>query len=122
MTELKRDKVKYIRDKAKSKYEKDAECYICRCPTNLDFHHYYSITGLLKKWEIKNPNLEPEDVIVWRDDFITDHIKELYDDTVTLCRAHHLQLHSIYGKEPCLATAKKQARWVGIQRDKHELV
>ena len=39
MTELKRDPVKYIRDKAKSRYEKASECYICGADTELDFHH-----------------------------------------------------------------------------------
>ena len=29
MAELKRDIVKYIRDRAKNKYEKGSECYIC---------------------------------------------------------------------------------------------
>ena len=43
MTELKRDPVKYIRDKAKSRYEKASECYICGVDTELDFHHYYSL-------------------------------------------------------------------------------
>ena len=38
---LKRDLVKYVRDKAKSKYKKEAECYICGSTENLDFHHFY---------------------------------------------------------------------------------
>jgi hypothetical protein len=41
---------------------------------------------------------------------------------VTLCHTHHLKLHSIYGKDPSLGTAKKQMRWVEIQREKHGLV
>jgi hypothetical protein len=46
----------------------------------------------------------------------------LYDDTVTLCHKHHLQLHSIYGKDPPLIYAKRQMRWIEIQREKHGLV
>ena len=57
-----------------------------------------------------------------RDDFIEEHHAELYEHTVTLCHTHHLQLHSIYGKDPGLGTAKKQARWVQIQREKYGLV
>ena len=55
--ELKRDLVKYIRDKAKSKYKKGTECEICGDTVKLDFHHFYSLTRLLDKW-VKEQNLE----------------------------------------------------------------
>ncbi len=117
MKELKRDPVKYVRDKAKARYEKGTECFICGETTQLDFHHFYSLSPLLKKWaEEKGYHLE--DIRDWRDEFINEHIEELYDETVTLCHAHHLKLHSIYGRNPTLTSAKKQKRWVGIQRDK----
>ena len=119
--ELKRDCVKYIRDKAKSGYIKGPECEICGDTKKLDFHHYYTMTLLMRKY-MKENSLEEYLVLEWRDEFIDDHGKEVYDDTVTLCHRHHLQLHSIYGKDPSLATAKKQARWVQIQREKHGLV
>ena len=38
---LKRDLVKYVRDRAKSKYDKGTECRICESTENLDFHHFY---------------------------------------------------------------------------------
>ena len=41
---LKRDLVKYVRDRAKSRYKKDVECYICGNKESLDYHHYYSLT------------------------------------------------------------------------------
>ena len=119
--ELKRDLVKYIRDKAKSKYQKGCKCEICGDTENLDFHHFYSLTPLLEKW-VKEHKLDRTLVLEWREEFIEQHEAELYDHTVTLCHTHHLQLHSIYGKDPSLATAKKQKRWVGIQRDKYGLV
>lgn len=122
MSELKRDKVKYVRDKAKSKYQKGTECEICGTSELLEFHHYYSVTGLFNKWLAQHPELEDKYITVWRDDFIAEHQKELYEDTVTLCKGHHARLHSIYGKEPSLGTAGKQERWVGIQRGKHGLV
>ena len=53
--------------------------------------------------------------------YIRDRAK-LYEHTVTLCHEHHLKLHSIYGKDPSLATAKKQEKWVEIQRTKHGMV
>ena len=48
--DLKRDLVKYVRDKAKSKYDKGTECRICGSKENLDFHHFYGLTELLEKW------------------------------------------------------------------------
>ena len=121
MPKLKRDVVKYVRDKAKSKYEKGTSCEICRETEQLDFHHFYSLTPLLNQWLAKNKH-NPEYIQSLRDDFIEEHSAELYDDTVTLCHTHHLKLHSIYGKDPALGTAKKQMRWVEIQREKHGLV
>ncbi len=121
MIELKRDLVKYIRDRAKSGYKKGTECYICGEETNLDFHHFYSLSPLLYKWVKKHKKI-PEEVLEFRDEFIQEHTAELYDHTVTLCHEHHLKLHSIYGKDPSLATAKKQENWVEIQRSKHGMV
>ena len=117
---LKRDLVKYIRDKAKSKYKKSTECYICGSKESLDFHHFYSLTELLERW-IKKHNFKintVEDIMQIRDKFIEEHSKELFDDVVTLCHTHHLKLHSIYGKKPNFLTAKKQPRWAEKQREK----
>ena len=121
---LKRDLVKYVRDKAKSQYKKDTECYICGSQENLDFHHFNGLTELLDIWLRKNKLIitEEADILNLREKFIEEHSKELYDEAVTLCHEHHLQLHSIYGKRPKVVTAKKQARWVGIQREKHGMV
>jgi hypothetical protein len=121
MPKLKRDAVKYVRDKAKSKYEKGTECRICGETEQLDFHHFYSLTPLLNQWLTKN-KLNPDYIQALRDDFIEEHSAELYEHTVTLCHHHHLALHKIYGKDPALGTAKKQMRWVEIQREKHGLV
>ena len=121
MPKLKRDAVKYVRDKAKSKYEKGTECRICGETEQLDFHHFYSLTPLLNQWLTKN-KLNPDYIQALRDDFIEEHSAELYEHTVTLCHHHHLALHKIYGKDPALGTAKKQMGWVEIQREKHGLV
>jgi len=127
MAQLKRDRVKYIRDKAKSQYQKAGACYICESTEKLDFHHFYSLSPLLSEWLKEKQATRPdhytdEYIVVWRDEFIEEKHAELYDYTVTLCHAHHLQLHSIYGKDPSLATAKKQENWVEIQRTKHGVV
>lgn len=124
---LKRDPVKYIRDKAKAAYEKADSCHICGKEITLDFHHYYTLTPLLNKWLESKRLLRPdhytdEYITIWRDEFIDDKWKELYQDTVTICHEHHLKLHSIYGRNPPLHSAEKQKRWVTIQREKHGLV
>ena len=121
---LKRDLVKYVRDKAKSKYKKGTNCYICGATENLDFHHFNGLTELLESWlrKKKIQVTEEKDILILRKQFIAEHRAELYDEAVTLCHEHHLRLHSIYGKRPKLITAKKQLRWVGIQRDKHGMV
>ena len=127
MKKLKRDPIKYIRDRAKSKYEKGTECYICGTDKELDFHHYYTLSPLLKQWLKKKSQERPahytdEYIVVWRDEFIEDNWKELYDDTVTICHKHHMELHRLYGRNPGLGTAKKQMRWVVFKRDKHGMV
>lgn len=124
MKKLKRDPIKYIRDRAKSKYKKGSSCEICEETEQLDFHHFYTLALLLKDW-LKEKNKErPEHytneyIVIWRDEFIEDKWAELYNDTVTLCHFHHLELHRLYGRNPPLITAKKQMRWVEIQREKH---
>lgn len=121
MKDFKRDKVKYIRDKAKARYQKGTACHICNTTTSLEFHHYYSLTPLLNKW-LKDEKLSletEEELLDVRERFISEHHKEIYEDCVTLCKTHHLKLHSIYGKNPALVSATKQMRWVEIQREKN---
>jgi hypothetical protein len=121
---LKRDLIKYVRDRAKAKYKKDSNCFICGANDELDFHHFFGLTELLEQWIKKNRVVikTEEDILVQRDIFIEEHLTELYDEAVTLCHSHHLKLHSIYGKRPKLVTAEKQKRWVVKQRDKYGLV
>ena len=121
---LKRDLVKYVRDKAKAKFTRESACYICGSDEELDFHHYYGLTELLENW-INDKNLivsTEQDILNIREDFIKENEQKIFDEAVTLCHKHHLRLHSIYGKKPKLVTAEKQERWVKIQRDKHGMV
>ena len=121
---LKRDLVKYVRDKAKSKYKKDTHCYICGSTENLDFHHFYGLTELLESWFKENDiTIKTEDEILeLRETFIEENEEKVYKQAVTLCHMHHLKLHNIYGKRPKLLTAKKQQNWVEIQRKKYGMV
>ena len=121
MSDFKRDKIKYVRDKAKAKYAKASSCQICGSDEKLDFHHYHTMVVLFDKWlkdnKIKINTLD--DLLDVRDRFIEEKDDEIYHQTVTLCHAHHMQLHSVYGKDPALSTAEKQKRWVERQREKH---
>ena len=119
MTDLKRDEIKYVRDLAKSSYTKDIECRICLTSEELQFHHYYSMTLLWEKWKRKEKVRIDcvEDIMAAREDFKGYHIKEIYQETVTLCKECHMnKLHRLYGKVPSLGTAQKQKRWVEKQR------
>lgn len=123
MADLKRDEIKYIRDLAKSAYTKNTECEICDSTEELQFHHYYSMTLLWEKWKKKEKiSIDSvEHIMSIREDFKAYHVKEIYTDTVTLCKSCHMdKLHKIYGKVPPLATAEKQKRWVQKQKIKHQ--
>lgn len=120
--ELKRELVKYIRDKAKSLYTKDTRCMICGTSEALDLHHYNTLSLLVHRWA-KGRKLDTVDLVLeQRDNFIENHYTQLYTDVVTLCKEHHKKLHKVYGTAPPLGTAKKQLRWVIIQREKYGMV
>lgn len=121
MDKLKRLPVKYIRDRAKSGYEKASICYICGTDKELQLHHFYSITNLWEKWtkqkSIKILNVD--DILDYRDAFIEAHMVELYEEVVTLCKLHHMgRLHKVYGLSPLPHTAPKQKNWCEKQRIK----
>lgn len=121
MATNKRDCIKWVRDKAKSAYQKADKCFICGSVESLELHHFSSLTNLLEKWAATNGYDISTDgsVIDIREEFIELHTKEIYNDVVTLCKPHHMRLHSIYGGKPLLSTASKQAHWVQTQKDKH---
>lgn len=118
----KRVAVKHIRDGIKSNYKKDCKCAICSTDEKLELHHYTTVSVLFKNYveEHKIPIDTDEEVREMRQAFYDTYWYELVDYTVTLCEKHHRELHSIYGREPPLHTAKKQERWVEKQRDKAE--
>ncbi len=123
MTKLKRIPIKYVRDRAKSRYVKDDKCYVCGPVEELlDFHHFHTVDVLFDKW-IKEKGIKlttADDVIAVRDDFINEHSHEMFEDAVTICRSCHKKLHSIYGQRPPLTTAAKQRRWLEKQRVKKQ--
>lgn len=117
----KRIPVKWIRDGAKSAYEKKDICHICSSTSELELHHTTSLTLLLEKWARENGHdLSTDDnVLAIRDMFIEAHHSEIYEEVFTLCNKHHQALHRVFGKAPPLSTAQKQNRWIEIQKAKH---
>lgn len=116
----KRIPVKWVRDRAKAAYEKKSQCFICDTDKDLELHHLHSITVLLGKWsERKGYDISTDEgILAVRDEFIEEHKIELYEQVYTLCNPHHVALHGIFGKAPQPGSEPKQARWIGIQRDK----
>ena len=121
-TNNKRISVKWIRDKAKSAYDKKPNCEICGTTEDLELHHTHSITLLLERWvKAKGYTIATDDdILAVREDFIAEHHKEIYEAVYTLCNKHHVNLHSLYGKAPPLNTADRQSNWIEIQKSKHE--
>lgn len=117
----KRIPVKWIRDKAKSAYEKQSQCYICNSTNELELHHLHSITHLLETWAKQHGYDISTDsgILSVRDEFISNHNVEIYDLVYTLCNRHHVQLHGIYGKSPLPNSVSKQQHWIEVQRQKH---
>lgn len=118
MNRLKRDPVKYIRDRIKSKYKKGSSCRICGSTENLEFHHFHSVAELWKGFKSQVPHSTVEEMEVARDLFLGEFEEEMLHATVTLCAYHHARLHKVYGKHPPLRTAGKQEAWVEKQRTK----
>lgn len=125
MTDLKRLEVKYVRDRAKSRYERGDSCEMCGSTEKVQFHHYHTVDLLWNKWKKANGIIitDVDDILAVRDDFIADHEYELYSAVVTLCfECHNNKLHSVYGQKPLLSTAPKQARWVRKQAIKNGII
>ena len=121
MSNLKRIPIKYIRDRAKSRYIKASNCYVCKVDGSLDFHHLFTVDVLLDNWITKNKIIinTAEDVMAVRDEFISEHEYEMFEYARTLCKSCHKRLHTVYGQRPSLSTAAKQERWLDKQREKH---
>lgn len=117
----KRIPVKWVRDRAKSAYEKQDQCWICGSHEDLELHHLHSITVLLERWaKLQGHDITTDEgILAVRDEFIEQHHSEIYEQVYTLCNRHHVQLHGVYGKTPQPGSEPKQARWLEIQREKH---
>lgn len=112
--------LKWVRDKAKSAYEKEGECFICGTDKDLELHHVVSLSDLLDKWAAaKGYDISTDEgILEVREEFIAEHQKEIYDDVFTLCNRDHVRLHGVFGKKPLLSTAERQLRWIDKQKAK----
>lgn len=112
--------VKWIRDRAKSAYEKDTKCFVCGSQTDLELHHLLSITLLLERWCAQQGLVLDSDdaVLAIRDQFISAHHDEIYNQVYTLCNPHHVRLHQVFGKAPGLNTGPRQQNWLQLQQAK----
>ena len=110
----KRHPIKWVRDKAKAAYLKKDTCAICGTKEDLELHHIVSLAVLFDAWTSSNGYeiTDDESVIEVRDEFISDHYKQIYEDVYTLCNKHHVKLHGIFGKSPGVASSKKQIKWI----------
>lgn len=117
---LKRLEVKYVRDGIKSRYKLKTACEICGTTEELENHHFNTVNLLWEKWKKDTSTVieTAEQIYELREAFYSAYLKEMITDLVTLCRTHHLKLHSVYGKEPPLFTATKQINWVQLQKEK----
>lgn len=117
----KRDPVKWIRDKAKSAYQKKGHCYVCGTSSDLELHHTHSMVLMMRAWCSSKgyPLNTDEDVLKIRDEFIAAHHREIYEEVYTLCNPHHVQLHQVFGKAPALNTGPRQKTWLEEQRSNH---
>lgn len=115
----KRVAVKWIRDRAKSAYQKDTHCFICNSTYDLELHHLASVNYLLETWaKSRGYDISTDaGVLAIRDEFIAAHHQQLYLDVYTLCVKHHQELHGVYGKSPLPHTVALQQRWLERKRD-----
>lgn len=114
----KRTTVKWVRDLCKRKVFRAEECYICGATETLAVHHFSSVATVIEDWAYEH-KASKDKVLEWRDQVIKDKYHELVEDVITLCKKHHIHLHSIFGETPSKVNVTKQRRWIEIQREKH---
>ena len=123
MAELKREAIKMVRDYIKKDYKSRDYCFICGNTETLDLHHLYSLSELFNTWLDKNKirlDNTVEQITALRVLFAKENEAALSADNLyTLCKKHHVQLHSIYGQRYSNNMAPKIKNWLQIQKDKH---
>jgi hypothetical protein len=107
--------VKFVRDKIKSSYPSLTECYITGKKTNLEVHHLYPISVLIREWESSvDPSLSKEEKRLL---LLKEH-PELFDtdNCIVLHKSQHTLLHKLYGKTYPVSSVGKVRQWVETRR------
>ena len=121
---LKRLEVKYIRDYIKRMYKDPDKCYICGSKENRELHHIMTVSELWEDYKKKHEIVikDPDHIMSLRSSFYKEYETELHNDNLyTLCKRHHLQLHTIYGQTYSNKLVPKIKRWLERQREKHNV-
>ena len=122
MSVLKRFPIKYVRDFIKKDYKPKDNCYICKSTKNLELHHLYSLSQLWEQWCKEHNFKQVENVEIikhLRVRFAKDYKEYLKSDNLyTLCKFHHLKLHTLYGQNYSNHLVPKIQKWMNIQKEK----
>lgn len=123
MTSLKRFPIKYIRDFIKKDYKIRDECYVCGGKESLELHHLYGLSELFNTWCTTNKITKVDTVEIIsqvREDFANDEKDKLSNKNLyTLCKIHHVRLHTVYGQRYANYLAPKIKNWLDIQKEKN---
>ena len=123
MTSLKRFPIKYIRDFIKKDYKIRDECYVCGSKESLELHHLYGLSELFNAWCVKNlirVDNSVEQIKELRTIFAEEEKDKLSNKNLyTLCKIHHVRLHTVYGQRYANYLAPKIKNWLDIQKEKN---
>jgi hypothetical protein len=117
---MKREPVKWLRDKMKSSYKQKEPCYICGQTELIELHHLYSVSELWNTWISKNAiTIESDEhVVLHREQFFEDNKDKLTNDVLySLCKKHHLRLHYLFGQTYSNFTAERVRSWLEKQKN-----
>lgn len=123
MSNLKRLPVKFVRDYIKKDYKLKDCCFICGSIEELELHHLYSVSELFNNWCTKNKIMhikDDEHIKQLRVQFAEDCAEDLsHNNLYTLCKLHHVRLHTIYGQSYANHLAPKIKSWIYLQKEKN---
>jgi len=127
MTELKRLPLKYIRDSIKSAYKIKDVCYICGTNKDLELHHLHGLSQLWNEWCNENNIIISNIVTVKEMNELRGRFSKDCEESLShkylfsLCKVHHLKLHTIYGQHYHNGLTPKILNWLERMKEKYGL-
>jgi len=114
--------VKFIRAKAKGeyhKYKKD-KCWVCGGTDKLELHHVYPLSHIIHDWLEKKGIKNPENSTELREEILNDVKDKIFnpENLLTLCKKHHTNVHSLFGKTYGAKMAEKVKKYLTKQKEK----